>query len=98
MLDNQDLIALAALAALLLYLKKKATDAAAAVTTAASDAAAYVWGGVDTGTSAVVYTVGDAVGIPRTDMTQCQKDIADGHLWDASFSCPAADFIKALAK
>lgn len=50
---------------------------------------------VDTGTG-FVYGIGDGIGIPRTNMTQCQKDIADGKTWDASFSCPAGTFLKSL--
>lgn len=39
-----------------------------------------------------VETVGLAVGIPKTDMNQCQMDTAAGRTWEASFSCPAKDF------
>lgn len=41
----------------------------------------------------VGYGVGDAVGVPRTDIDECAKARADGRLWDASFSCPAGDFL-----
>lgn len=43
--------------------------------------------------SGAVYGVGDAIGVPRTNMTQCEQDRAAGRTWDASFSCPAKDFI-----
>lgn len=43
-----------------------------------------------------IQSVGDVVGIPRTDETQCQKDVAAGRWWDASFSCPASDFLKGV--
>lgn len=43
-----------------------------------------------------VNSAGELVGIPRTDETQCQKDLAAGRTWDASFSCPASDFLKGL--
>lgn len=36
---------------------------------------------------------GEAIGIPRTNMTQCELDKARGDNWAASFSCPAGDFI-----
>lgn len=42
----------------------------------------------------VIEGVGKTVGIPVTNQTQCEKDIADGRTWDASFSCPASDFLK----
>jgi hypothetical protein len=41
-----------------------------------------------------VLGVGDAVGIPRTDKTECQKALDEGRYWDASFSCPAGTFLK----
>lgn len=42
----------------------------------------------------VVVGIGETVGIPKTNLTQCQQDMASGRTWDASFSCPAGDFIK----
>lgn len=51
---------------------------------------------VDGALSGVVYGVGDAIGVPRTNMTQCELDKAAGRTWDASFSCPAKDFISYL--
>lgn len=44
-----------------------------------------------------VVGIGNAVGIPATSQTQCQKDLAAGNWWDASFSCPAGTFISAGA-
>lgn len=43
--------------------------------------------------SGLVFSAGDAIGIPRTNKTQCELDKAAGRTWDASFSCPAKDFI-----
>lgn len=40
--------------------------------------------------------IGEVVGIPRTNQTQCERDIAAGRTWDASFSCPAGTFIGSL--
>jgi len=37
--------------------------------------------------------IGDKVGIPRTNLTKCQQAIAEGRTWDASFDCPALDFL-----
>ena len=50
-------------------------------------------GGVATGT---VLAIGDTVGIPRTNLTKCQQDLMAGKTWDASFSCPAGDYLKYL--
>lgn len=44
----------------------------------------------------VVQDAGEIIGIPRTDKTQCQLDIEAGRWWDASFSCPAGDFLKGV--
>ncbi len=46
--------------------------------------------GVAVGT---VKGIGQAVGIPDTNRTACEADIAAGRWWDASFSCPAGTFI-----
>lgn len=46
--------------------------------------------GVITG---VVTGAASLVGIPETDRTECQKAIAEGRSWDASFACPAKDFL-----
>lgn len=62
---------------------------AAAVGSAAVD----VVDGVVTGT---VEGIGGAVGIPKTSQTECQKAKAEGRTWDASFACPAKDFLKYL--
>jgi hypothetical protein len=78
----------AALVAVLILTKKKgaATDVGTALGTAAANLA--------TGAAAgVVYGVGDAVGIPRTNMNECEKAIAEGRTWDASFACSAGTFI-----
>lgn len=79
--------AAAAVVLVLLYLDKKGSPAAIgqAVGGAVIEAAA---GGV--------IGIGQAVGIPETNMTECEKAIAEGRTWDASFACPAGTFIKSL--
>lgn len=47
--------------------------------------------GVLTGT---VTGVGQVVGIPKTNMTACEKAMAEGRTWDASFDCPAGTWLK----
>lgn len=44
----------------------------------------------------VVLGVGDAVGVPRTNQTECERAISEGRTWDASFACPAGTWIKSL--
>lgn len=49
----------------------------------------------DTAAAAVIGT-GEVLGIPKTDQTECEKAIAEGRTWDASFACPAGTFLKSL--
>ena len=61
----------------------------------------YVWrrgvaGAVSDGAGFVVKGIGGAVGIPDTDLDACAKARAEGRTWDASFACPAKDFIRHL--
>lgn len=42
----------------------------------------------------VVLGAGEAVGIPRTDLNECERAKAEGRTWDASFACPAGNFLK----
>lgn len=50
---------------------------------------------VDTG-AGLVLGVGDSMGVPRTNMTECERAMAEGRTWDASFACPAPVFLKYL--
>ncbi|SHL44792.1 hypothetical protein SAMN05216428_102436 [Nitrosospira sp. Nsp11] len=50
---------------------------------------------VDAVVSGVVVGAGKVAGIPATNKTQCQHDLARGDMWEASFSCPAKDFLSA---
>ncbi len=43
-----------------------------------------------------VNSAGDIVGLPRTNQTQCEADLAAGRYWDASFSCQAGSFLKGV--
>ncbi len=56
---------------------------------AAGEAVANAAGGIIKG-------IGSGVGIPDTDLTQCNADLAAGRYWDASFSCPLPVYTKAL--
>lgn len=48
--------------------------------------------------SGAVVGIGQQVGIPATNMTACERAKAEGRTWDASFDCPAGDFLKYLWK
>lgn len=84
--------AAAAAVVLVMLVKKKgavvgaAADAGATLGEAAGNFAGAAAGGV-------VLGIGDQVGIPRTNMTECEKALAEGRKWDASFACPAGTFI-----
>lgn len=43
--------------------------------------------------STPVLAAGDVLGIPRTNLTECEKAKREGRTWDASFACPAGDFL-----
>lgn len=84
------LIAGGAVAAALLYVMSKgAKETGAAIGSAAVDMANGI-------VSGAVVNVGQAVGVPATNQTACEKAKAEGRTWDASFDCPAADFLKYL--
>jgi hypothetical protein len=74
--------------AVYLYRKGPATVARQAVAAVADAANAAV--------GETVNTVGEMIGIPRTNQTECEKAIAEGRTWDASFACPAGTFLRYL--
>lgn len=66
----------------LYVVKKGVAGAAAGAVTAAADV----------GAGAVV-GIGQVLGIPATNETECEKAKREGRTWDASFACPAGDFL-----
>lgn len=92
--ETKYIIAGAAVAAVLLalWVKKKGGLGAVAADAGegAVNAAVQFGGGVVSG---VALNIGDAIGIPRTNMTECERAKAEGRTWDASFACPAKDFL-----
>lgn len=78
------------LAAVLVLLKKNPAGVGEAVGGAAVDLAGGVVAGAAQG-------VGDVLGIPRTNETECEKAMREGRYWDASFACPAGTFIGGAA-
>ncbi|WP_300752656.1 hypothetical protein [Janthinobacterium sp.] len=85
-------LAAAAALAMVVLVKKKAAivgaaaEAGSALGEAVGNAAGAAAGGV-------VLGLGDQVGLPRTNMTECEKALAEGRTWDASFACPAGKFL-----
>ena len=51
---------------------------------------------VDDVVSGVVIGAGDAIGVPRVNKTRCELAKEQGRTWDASFDCPALDFLDYL--
>jgi hypothetical protein len=81
----------AVLAALAYVITKGAKETGTSIGTAAVDL-------VDGVVSGAVVRIGEKVGIPATNLTECDKAKAEGRTWDASFACPAGDFLKYLWK
>jgi hypothetical protein len=42
----------------------------------------------------VILGIGNGVGVPPTNQTECERLKAAGDTWGASFACPAGDFVK----
>ena|SRR6266481_9179217 len=80
--DEQVLIWGGVAALLILFGPKLAKVVAQRAVGVASDVAA-----------GAVIGAGEVVGIPTTDQSKCQQDIAAGNSWDASFDCTASEFI-----
>ncbi|WP_354682655.1 hypothetical protein [Cupriavidus necator] len=59
----------------------------------AAGAASALVGAVGDAASGAVLGIGDVLGVPRTDMSECELAIAEGRTWDASFACPAGAFL-----
>lgn len=74
-----------------LYLINRASQPGAVVEAGAAVGAAVVDAG-----AGVVLGIGDAVGIPRTNASQGQAELAAGDYWNASFHLPAGEFISGV--
>lgn len=51
---------------------------------------------VDGVVSETVFTVGEKIGVPRTNPEKCAAAKAAGEKWNASLYCPGTDFFKWL--
>lgn len=43
-----------------------------------------------------VLSIGDAIGLPRTDADECAKLLEERRWWDSSFKCPAGTWLSAI--
>lgn len=77
----------------LLFMAMAATGTGKAVGQTIGGGAVDLVDGVVAGT---VMGTGELFGVPSTNMTECQKAVAEGRTWDASFVCPAKTFISYL--
>lgn len=73
------------------WVTKNAGEVGASIGGAAVDAVDGVLNGTVTG-------IGEMIGVDKTNKTECEKAKADGRTWDASFACPAGDFLKYVFK
>lgn len=53
---------------------------------------------VDGIVSGGVIGAGELVGLPPTNLSECERAKLEGRTWDASFACPAKDFLSYLWK
>lgn len=60
------------------------------------DAAAGAVGVIGDAVGGVAIGIGDVIGIPRTNETECEAAMREGRTWDASFACPAKTWLKYL--
>jgi len=93
-------VALAVAGAAALYVLKRSLPSLSDLVPSADTtraAVANVGGYAGQAAAGAVEGVGLAIGIPRTDQTQCERDKAAGNWWAASFSCPAGDFLSSGA-
>lgn len=75
----------------LYIIKKGSLEAAAqgAVAGVVGQAGSVVIGGAE----GVILGLGDAIGLPRTDLTKCQQAMKAGDNWRASYECDASTFL-----
>lgn len=83
------LVALAAVAGAIFYAGRNPADIGKTVAGAAVDMATGVLVGS-------VETIGEQIGIPKTDISKGQAELEAGDYWNASFDLPAADFLSGI--
>lgn len=96
------LIAGGVVAAALVWAAKRTSDGSGVITGSASGDTGHYMGSMAIDlVDGVVAGVGMGaaekwLGIPQTNMTECERAKAEGRTWDASFACPAWNFTKYL--
>lgn len=90
--DAKLIAALAAACVLALFILSRRGVASATGSALGSAAVGLADGAV----SGVVKGVGGVFGIPDTSETECARALSEGRYWDASFACPAKDFLGAV--
>ena len=82
------------------YLKNKSGGSGSVVSDVSSGVASGIVstvGNAATGAATgAVIGLGDVLGIPATNQSECDLAIAEGRTWDASFACPAGRWLKSL--
>lgn len=79
------------------YAKKKLTGVAAGAVAEIKnqwDTAQQAGSAVAGGTG---HIIGDLIGVPRTNMSECERALIEGRSLDASFACPAMDYLRWMA-
>jgi hypothetical protein len=91
-------LGLAVLALGLIYLAyRKVSNAAGDALDSIGEAASNAASIANQTIASPVLAIGEAVGIPQTSTSECERAMAEGRTWDASFACPATTFIKYMA-
>lgn len=80
---------IAVLAGFAIFLVKKFS-----ISDVAKEAGSAAAAAADGVISGAVESVGEIAGVPRTSTTECDLAKQEGRTWDASFACPAGDFIR----
>ncbi|WP_302172881.1 hypothetical protein [uncultured Hydrogenophaga sp.] len=59
-----------------------------------SAVAGAVIGAADGAIGETVNSIGEVIGVPRTNASRCELAKAAGDTWAASFDCPAGEFLR----
>lgn len=91
--ERLELVAVVGAAAVVAWVLYRVTAAAGAAAGKVGQVAGQVADAGGVIVSAPVLAAGDVFGVPRTNPTACQQAKAEGRVWDASFACPALEFL-----
>lgn len=91
--DRVELVAIGAAAIVAAWVLYRVTASAGAVVGKVGQVAGQVADAGGTIVAAPILGAGDVLGLPRTSRTACDQAKAEGRVWDASFACPALEFL-----